>query len=80
MWSPALPSLLGVDISPSQSKMVRFSPVFYNVFEGVLDMRMAELEMKRIEEVVNDVVAAMPAEKNPEVKVRIGRGQKNLII
>merc|ERR1719367_1065539 len=38
-----------------------------SVKDGVLDMRMAELEMKRIEEVVNDVVAAMPAEKNPEV-------------
>ena len=38
-------------------------------FEGVLDMRMAEMEIKRIEEVVNEVVAAIPAEKNPEVRI-----------
>merc|ERR1712183_708726 len=38
-----------------------------SVKDGVLDMRMAEMEIKRIENVVNEVVAAIPAEKNPEV-------------
>merc|ERR1719367_982895 len=38
-----------------------------SVKDGTFDMRMAEMEIKRIEDVVNDVVAAIPAEKNPEV-------------
>jgi len=38
-----------------------------SVKDGTFNMRLAEMEIKKIEEVVNDVVAAIPSEKNPEV-------------
>ena len=34
-------------------------------------MKLAKREMRKIEDVVNDVVAAMPSEKNKEVRLRL---------
>ena len=33
-------------------------------------MKMAKMEIRRIEDVVDDVVAAIPSEKNPEVRMK----------
>jgi len=38
-----------------------------SVRDGVFEMKLAKIEMRKIEDVVNDVVAAMPSEKNKEV-------------
>jgi len=38
-----------------------------SVKDGIFEMKMAKMEIRRIEDVVDDVVAAIPSEKNPEV-------------
>merc|ERR1712223_1926264 len=41
-----------------------------SVRDGVFEMKLAKIEMRKIEDVVNDVVAAMPSEKNKEYHLR----------